>query len=198
MTYELSQSFGMKRPKGALISNVIDGSPADKAGLRVGDVVLRFGDDEVGNSAALPYMVGMVIAGAEKEIELLRDGERVTLEVTLGEMPDEFLQGGRAETKRKADELLGMHLRVLTEDEVRERELEHIGLLVEKVSEDSVAGRGGVRTGDIVLMFSGKRFKSVEELRELVAELPTGQFATVLVHRNGRQLFLALHLPGDE
>lgn len=197
VTYELSRSFGMERPKGALISNVLDDSPADKAGLQVGDVVLRFGDDEVGSSASLPYMVGMVVAGADKEVELLRDGKRLTLEVTLGEMPDRFLQG-RGETRRSGDEALGMHLRALTADEVQERELEQAGLLVEKVLEDSVAGRGGVVAGDVVLMFSGRQFESAKALKEFASELPAGQFVTVLVHRKGRQLFLALHLSGDE
>lgn len=197
VTYELARSFGMERPTGALVANVVDDSPADKAGIKTGDIILKFDDKVVRSSKTLPHMVGMVIAGKEKEVELLRNNKRETVEVTLGELSSQFLRTGK-QPPREDDTILGMRVRKTSMAETEDMKLAEPALLVTDVMGDSVAQRGGVRKGDAILMISGERVTTIKELKEIVDSLPRGQFVALLVHRSGQQQFLTLRIPDND
>jgi serine protease Do len=87
VTNGLAESFNMDRPTGALIARVLPGGPAQQAKLRVGDVILRYAGKRVSNSAALPPMVGRTPIGSNVQLELIRDGKRITQDVIIGELP---------------------------------------------------------------------------------------------------------------
>ncbi|MGI9332848.1 MAG: Do family serine endopeptidase, partial [Gammaproteobacteria bacterium] len=89
VTRELAESFGMNKPEGALIAKVLEDSPADEAGFEVGDVVLSFNDQPVGESSDLPPIVGRTRVGARVPVEILRDGESKILHVLTAELPEE-------------------------------------------------------------------------------------------------------------
>ena len=96
VTRELAESFGMDRPQGALVARVLDGSPAERAGFEVGDIVLSFDGHAIERSSELPPIVGRTRVGREVGVGIMRDGQAMTLRVTTDELPG----GGRGPGRR--------------------------------------------------------------------------------------------------
>ncbi len=194
VTHGLSESFGLDKPRGALISRVVEDGPAQRAGLRVGDIVLRFDGEDVGLSSSLPPLVGRTPVGERVTVELLRDGERVRLPVVVGELPAEQRLAGRAREERASEEVLGLSLRSLTPGERERPGLDDGGLVVEKVG-PGAARDAGIAEGDVLVMMNNERFRTPSELAEIVESLPTGNFTTLLVVRGERSRFFAIRIP---
>ncbi|OOG27216.1 serine peptidase [Thioalkalivibrio denitrificans] len=199
VTRDLADSFGLSRPTGALVARVLPDSPAEAAGLQVGDVILSFNDIEVPRSSALPPIVGRTRVGEPAQVEILRDGERLTLEVTIAELPpdDELARrtpdaepDGPTDTAR----LLGMDLEPVP-DEMREAlDLEAGGAVVARVTEGP-AREARIQRGDVLLMINNQRIESPRHFAELVNALPADARVPVLVQRGQGPVFLALRLP---
>ena len=194
VTHGLSESFGLDKPRGALIARVIEDGPAQRAGLHVGDIVLRFNGEDVGLSSSLPPLVGRTPAGESVEVELLRDGERIRLPVVVGELPAEQRYAGRARDDDAPDAVLGLLLRPLTPAERKRPALDDGGLVVDKVG-PGAARDAGIVAGDVLVMINNERFRTSAELAEIVAALPKGNFTTLLVVRGERSRFFALRIP---
>ncbi|MBK1673128.1 serine peptidase [Ectothiorhodospira shaposhnikovii] len=198
VTRELADSFTMERPTGALVARVLPDSPAQAAGLRTGDVILSFNGVEVPRSSALPPIVGRAPIGKPAQVEILRDGKPMTVEVVIGELPteDELAQSRPiAPVPAEPDfKPFGMHLEKVP-DELRERlELTDGGVLVTEV-EAGPAQRAGIRRGDVVLMINSHSVQSLERMKEIVDALPPGRAARVLVQRTQGPLWLPLDVP---
>ena len=196
VTRELAQSFGMKKPMGALVSKVLDDSPAGKGGIEVGDVILSFDGREVVNSSNLPPIVGSTPVGREVDVKVLRNGKARTLKVTLGELQDEDKEevvasstGPAANTTR-----LGLSVSEVPADLREQLDLKKGGVLVSDVS-SGAASKAGVRKGDVIVMFNAKRVKDIEHFRAMVDEAPADAVVPVLVHRAGGPTFLAIKIP---
>ncbi|MDN3518564.1 DegQ family serine endoprotease [Aquisalimonas lutea] len=200
---DLAESFGMDRPRGALVAQVTPDSPADEAGLKPGDIIVRFDGREVGTSSDLPPMVGRKRASSEATVEVIRDGERREFEVTLGELPDDLAQRQQpgSPDKRQApaepETFFGMRLRDLSSQEREEMGLDQGGVLVEGV-DAGPAAEAGVRSGDVITMLDQKRVDSLEAFREIAEDLEGGRVVPLLLLRNGSPRFLPLRLPEDD
>jgi serine protease Do len=187
MNQALAESFGLQRPEGALVASVAPDSPAQKAGLQPGDVVLKFNGRAVGDSGELAAMVGESAPGKKVQLEVLRKGARRMLAATLGTAADETAQ--RAEADAAADPgRLGLAVRPLSPQEQEAANVSG-GLLVQGVN--GPAARAGVAPGDIVLQAGGKPVKSVEDLR---AATRSGKTIALLVQRGERRLFVPLQM----
>ncbi|NIR32352.1 MAG: DegQ family serine endoprotease [Gammaproteobacteria bacterium] len=198
VTRELAESFGMERPEGALIAKVLPDSPAEQAGLRVGDIVLRFDEREVEESSDLPPIVGSTRVGREVPVEILREGRSRSLEVTIGELPaEEDIKLAAESEDSPADNKLNMAVSDLTREQREEYGLEdeNHGVLVTQVDRGP-AQRAGIREGDVVLMLNSVKVRDSEHFRTLAAELPDGKAISVLVQRGGNPIFLALKTEG--
>lgn len=196
MTPALAESFGMDRPTGAVVAKVQPGSPAEKAGIKVGDVILSFDGKEITNSAALPPIVGATPVDKKVPVKLNRDGKVMTVRVQLGELPEEEAAAAEphAPEAPKKTTSLGMAL-VPVPGELREQiDLPSGGVLVEHVG-DGPAREAGIRAGDVLAMIDGKKIDSVEGFLKLVKGLPKGKSVAVLVQRNQGPVFLALRVP---
>lgn len=194
VTHELAESFGMKRPRGALVAKVLPGSPAERAGFKVGDIVLEFNGRPVNESSSLPPIVGSTRVDTAVPVKILRSGDALTLRVTIAELPDDAeLQMAVTDRPGTAsDKRLGLSVVDLTEDQREELELKESGVLVRKVEEEGPAYHAGVREGDVILMVNNIRVKDSSHFKELVADLPGGKAVPILVQRQGNPLFLAL------
>lgn len=194
VTRGLSESFGLDKPTGALVSRVIKGSPAEEAGFEAGDVVLRFDGKEVSLSSSLTPLVGRTPAGSEVEVEIMRDGKRIRLPVVVGELPERpgsFAEGApRGDGKR----VLGLQLRQLTGAERERPGLEGGGLLVEDAG-PGAAREAGIAADDVLVMMNNERFDTVEELAGIIESLTKGRFATLLVVRGEQSRFFAVRIP---
>jgi len=197
VTRDLAESFGMDKPIGALVSKVVPDSPADKAGIQVGDIIVEFNGREVTTSAKLPPMVGSAPVGERVAVKVLRNGKPKQLFVTLGELEDE--QVAEAEPGKAPVEHTNRIGLAVTEVPAQLREdldLEKGGVLVTEL-EQGAGARAGIRKGDVIVMFANKKVKGVEHFRELVEAAKPGSTVPVLIQRRAGPLFLAVRIPKD-
>ncbi|RMG27490.1 MAG: DegQ family serine endoprotease [Gammaproteobacteria bacterium] len=192
---ELARSFGLKKPEGALISKVLKDSPAARAGLQVGDVILEFNGHHIDRSADLPPIVGNTPVGKRVPVKVMRNGRIRTIEVTLGELKEEKVaqleQGGK---KAAIDNRLGMVVAPVPDDIREALEIGEGGVIVKRL-ENGPAARAGIRKGDVITLFDGKKVKGPHHFEKLVAELKPGDVVPVLVQRENGPLFLAIRIP---
>ena len=196
VTRELAESFGMDKLQGALVARVLDGSPAKRAGFEVGDIVLSFDEHAIGRSSDLPPIVGRTRAGREVGVEILRDGQAMTLRVTTDELPaEDEVQVAATQTPDGVDATrLGLVVRDMNEEERASVDVADQGVVVSSVSTDGPADRAGIREGDLILMLNNQKVANGDDFALLVAELPQGKAVSVLVQRQGNPIFLALKL----
>ena len=190
---DLADSFGLDRPRGALVSQVTPGSPAEKSGLQASDVILSFAGKPVEDSSDLPRMVGMSKPGVKVPVQVWRRGAMKEVSVVLGELPaDEVVaQGGQG---TRAYSRGGLALSNLTPEQRRALKIDH-GLLVEETTGD--AARAGIRTGDIILAVNNTTMRSVEDFRRIIATIPKGKTAAILVRRGDGSLYIPLKISGE-
>ncbi|WJW76136.1 DegQ family serine endoprotease [Thiohalobacter sp. IOR34] len=197
VTRELAESFGMHKPQGALVSRVVPDSPAEKAGIQVGDIILKFGGKKVITSSNLPPIVGSTPVGKKVPVEVLRNGKRRTLYVTLGELEDEKVaeaEGGKNDVV--SSNRIGVVAAEVPAELRQDLELGEGGVLVEKL-DSGPASHAGVRQGDVIVMFDNQRVKGPEHFRQLVEAARAGSTVPVLVQRRSGPLFLAIRIPKE-
>ncbi|MBC8210693.1 MAG: DegQ family serine endoprotease [Gammaproteobacteria bacterium] len=193
VTGELADSFGMTNPHGALIAKVLDDSPAQKAGLQVGDVIVEFNGKKVTRSSSLPPIVGRTPVNENAKVTLIRNRSRMTLNVKIAQLPEDITQA-KAEPEVKQEEnktTLGMVVKKL--DKAMQRELKvDAGVLVEQVDEDSPAKMAGIRKGDVISMLDNHSINSVDEFEDIAARLKSGKSVAILIQRSNGPVFLAI------
>ena len=196
VTRDLAESFGMATASGALVSQILPGSPAASSELQIGDVIVSFNDNPVSTSAALPPLVGRVHAGSEAKVVVMRAGERETLMITIGELPqaDELAarSGGR---DLKEDDKLGLTVVEPDEEQRASVGIESDGVVVQEVAEGSAAAESGIVAGDFITRLNGKVISDVDDYQAIASEIEPGSSVAVLVQRQSGPLFLALRLP---
>jgi len=195
VTHDLAESFGMKTPSGALVSKILDGSPAAKAGLKTGDVILEFDGKAINNSSDLPQLVGNAPIGSTARLKVLRNGKTEILKVKIAELPPEekLAEANTSGTSEKSDRL-GLSVTDLTADQRKTLELERYGVLVQGVEEGAGAD-AGIRRGDVILKINGTDVENTAQLHKLEKSLPSGKSMPVLVQRRSGPVFLALRVP---
>ena len=183
----LADSFGLKKPQGALVSALEKGGPAEQAGLEPGDVILRVDGREIDRSTDLPAQIGDMKPGTRARLEIVRKGTGKTIDVTVGEMKD--IKTAAADKEGAAEGRLGLAVRPLDADEARQSGIRG-GLVVESAA--GPAARAGIQTGDVILALNGTPVKSVEELQALAAK--AGKRVALLVQRENAKIFVPVDL----
>ena len=188
---QLAESFGLDRPRGALVGLVEEDGPGAKAGIKAGDVILKVDGTEVETSVQLPGIIASKKPGSTVNIEVWRDGDTKRLTAK----PVEIVEKGTKVASRsdeQADETakLGLAVRPLQQEEKRQAETSG-DLLVEDV--DGPAAAAGVQRGDIILGVNGKRVKSVEELKT-AARKTKGKIVALLIERENGQIFIPVRV----
>ena len=186
VTAELAEGFGLDRPRGALVGQVMANSPAQKAGLQPGDIIIAFNDHEVNSSSELPPMVGLVRPGSNAALTIIRDHQEETVNVTIEELPDDPRQQALAEPKTN-------RLHITIGELSEEQRADTSGVEVKEVK-DGPAAAAGIRPGDIIVELNKQKVTSVDEFERLVKELPTGKSLPVLIRRGDGSQFLAMTL----
>lgn len=189
---DLAESFGLPKPAGALVAKVMADSPAGASGLREGDVILSFNGQDVELSSDLPPLVGRIKPGESAEVEIMRNGRRETLDVTIGRLPDEDSLA-ETHTQQPADSnRLGLTVAPLPK-ELSDKWNLRSGVIVEQVREGAGARAGLVR-GDVITMLNGQQVETIEQFSRLVVDLPEGRSVPMRIVRRGSPLFIALKL----
>ncbi len=196
LTRELAESFGLSQPNGALISSVEKGGAADKAGIEVSDVILRFDGKAVNNSADLPRMVAATKPGSKVAIDLWRKGAAKTVTVVIAEMPEDGKLARAA--KKLADDVgemiarLGIAVSELSREQLQDLQVGG-GLVVEDVK-GSAARAAGLQHGDVLLAIGNMPIRSLQQFNEILKQVPKGRNVALLVRRGDNASYVAIRL----
>jgi len=185
----LAESFGMEKPQGALVAQVEENSPAAKAGIESGDVILQYNGKAVNKTADLPALVASTPIGDKIEIKLLRDGKEQTVTAEIGNLNDGSDNGGSAKATAAAR---GLSLSALDDDDREELGFRGKGVRINGVKAGSAAERSGLRQNDIIIGVGGKRVEDVKTARRLLEKANSKRPVPLLIYRNGQNLYLAL------
>jgi serine protease Do len=191
---DLADSFGLSKPSGALVANVEKNSPADKAGMEVGDVVQVFDGKMVESSSDLPRLVGSTKAGKKVVVQVWRKGAAKELTLTLGEAPVEKAAQslhGSGKSGKPSTNRLGLALSEPNEAQRKELKITH-GLLVEDT--DGQAARADIQRGDVIIALNDKDVKTLEQFNQLLAQYKPGSRFALLIRRGNNSLFVPLKM----
>ncbi len=203
---DVLEAYGLKDRRGVLITNVADDSPADKAGLKEGDVITEFDGKPVDNTEDLTRFVRGCEPGSEVQVKIMRQGKAQTIKVTIGKLrryyphislgplvlpsftPFRFFWGGR----------LGLTLQNLNPSlgEYFQRESGK-GVLVLEVEEESPAAEAGFLPGDVIISIDGKAVDNKENLRDILKEAEEGDKLTFEILRKGKSQKLTVEMKDD-
>lgn len=184
----LADSFGLKKPDGALIANVAPGSAAAAAGLKSGDVITEVNGEPVVRSGALSSLIGLSAPGEKVKLKVWRDHAPRDIEAKLASADADKTEVADANGDVQPGQL-GLGLRPLTREERKEAGVEQ-GLVVENVA--GPAARAGIEAGDVLLAINGKPVQSIEQVRSVMAGKPKS--VALLVQRDGDKIFVPVKL----
>jgi serine protease Do len=189
LTPELAKSFGLKEPKGVLISDVVQDSPAQKAGIQAGDIITEFGGKKVEAPQDLQKVVAATEPGKAIPVGVWRDKGTKSLEIRIGETPDESVA---LKSSGRGRNLLGLDVRPLTPELARQLNLRSAeGVVVFRVEDDSAAAEAGLRQGDVIRELNRQRVRTIQEFERVARELKEGDRVTVLLQRGPQALYVA-------
>ncbi len=192
LNQDLVKSFGLKESKGALVSDVREDSPAERAGVKQGDVIVAYEGSPVGDAVALQRFVTKTSVGTKVSVKVIRDGHEKELAVTIGEQPDQT-QVAKAESGSTDHAFVGVAVQDLDQNTARELGLKgkHYGVVVTRVEPDRGAEKAGLQSGDVISEINRQPVKSVKDFEKASATLKKGENVLMLINRRGNALFLS-------
>jgi serine protease Do len=195
LTPELAKSFGSKDTKGVLVSDVVPDSPAAKAGVQAGDIMLEFDGKKMDAPGDLQRAVAFSAAGNTAKIKVWREQSEKTLEVKIGEAPDEREARGPSGPGGPTASLLGMDVRAITPDIARQLNLKSTdGVVVARLEDNSPAAEAGVQRGDVIRQINRQPVKSLADYQRITKDVKEGDRLTLLLQRGGMSLFVAVNV----
>ncbi|HEY0338781.1 MAG TPA: PDZ domain-containing protein, partial [Burkholderiales bacterium] len=194
LTPELAKSFRLENTNGVLVASVEPGSPAEKAGLQAGDVILSFDGKPVQNANELPRIVAATKPGTGVVLEVWRGGAKRQIKATLVEFPSDNIAQQQSPEGRKSSNKLGLVVRELAPPQRKALGIEY-GLIVESVANPSPSTQ--VQRGDIVIAVNNIYFKSLDEFNRIVQQQPAGGIVALLVRRGDAALYIPVRVGAE-
>jgi serine protease Do len=197
MSKELAESFGLKNTAGALIAGIEKSSPAEKAGLEPGDVIVKFDGKVIASSNDLPRVVAATKPGKTVQAEIMRKGSLKTISVTVGDLPverDEVVTGNKGNVKPDQNKL-GLGLRELSPQQKKKLNGRN-GLLV--VDSQGISAQVGIRRGDVILALNNTEVQSLEQFSKQIQAIPAGKNIALLIQRGENTLYVPLKMPDNK
>jgi serine protease Do len=192
---DLAESFGLDKPAGALVAQVLEDGPAAKGGIQVGDVILSLDGKPIVMSADLPHLVGALKPDAKATLEIVREGSRKTLKLAVGAMPsddaDEVAGNAEPGVERNSNRL-GVSVSELSNEQKKALDLKG-GVVIRDV-QDGPAALIGLRPGDVITHLNNQAIVSAKGFTEVVQGLPKNRTVSMRVLRQGRASFITFKL----
>jgi len=200
VTSDLAEEFGVKDLKGALVSGVMKGSPAEKAGIRQGDVILEYNGKVIEDTGHLRNNVSQTPINTTVQVKLLRDRKEIAVEVKVAELPKKLAESSSHEQEQgegndeESGALAGLIVRELTPDLARRfgYDENEKGVVVLKAESGSRVFEAGVRQGDIILQINQKNIASLDEYKKMVSKMKAKDRILLLIRRKGQDLFVTV------
>lgn len=189
VSQNMADYLGMDTPKGALVTNVNAGSSAEKAGIQVQDVIVKFNGLEVVTSSSLPPLVGSVKPGTKVKIDIVRDGKRKVIKAVLdGLEEDESVSVGQSD---KSDELsMGFEIANISSEQAEEMDVDS-GVIVKSISNRDIQ-RAGLRENDVIIKLGKESVKNVTQFKKLLKKLEKDEPIVLLVKQGGINRFIVI------
>ncbi len=188
ITPEIAESLGLKEAGGALIADVIEDSPAERAELKAGDIIVEFNESKVKESNDLPAIVARTPVGNEVSVKVLRDGREVSLPVTIGELSNEEMVA-----TLDGEEELGLTVQAISPQFAEKLGLDRAeGMVITSVKAGSPGHVAGLRRGDVILKMGGKPIRNLADFSAAVENAKKEKIVLFLVQRGDGKLFLAM------
>lgn len=197
LTPELASQFGIGETKGVLVSDVMDDSPAKKAGFERADVIVEYDGKPMDSPTHLRNAVAQTPVGKKVSVKIIRNKKPKTIELTIGEQPKSMAQNGEAEEGESATPsgvLSSLDVRELTDDLASRYGLksDERGVVIVRVKPGSTAEELGVREGDVIVEVNRQAVTSVKSYERIAGKLPKDQSVLLLLKRKGRTIYLTL------
>lgn len=195
LTPELSRKFGHKTLKGALVSETLKGSPAERSGIRRGDIILNYGGKTVTGPAVLKNLVAQSKPGARVPVKILRDRKHLRLIITVGEPPAEReMAVPEPASDIQQGAFSGLSVMTMTEDIARQLGLgrDEAGVVVVSVQEGSPAEEAGIRRGDVILEIDRRRVANIDAFNEIASGIKSDETVLLFVNRGGRKFYITI------
>jgi len=190
---DLAKAMGLSGTKGSLVADVVEKSPAEKAGFRTGDVILTFDGKEVVENDDLPFLVADTAVGKNVSVGIIRDGKKQVVKVLIEELKDGKKKEEKQEEEPEVEYQLGLSVQELSSEIAEALELEQAkGVIVADVEPDSPAAEAGLRRGDIILKVGSKPIESAAQLRAKLKKLKQNAPILFFVQRKDTTIFLTL------
>ncbi len=195
LTADLAKQFGLSEPKGVLVGQVNKDSSAEKAGLKAGDVIVRYDGQEATNVRQLRNLVASTLPGTKVKIEIMREGKAETLTATIGHQTAETLAAASSEAGASALSKLGLTVQTLTPDMAKQLGVEvEKGVAITDVGESSLASLAGLQKGDVIVEANRQPVASVDDLEQALAKAKDQSQVLLRVTRQGGSLFVVLQM----
>lgn len=197
---ELAESFGLRKAKGALVAQLLPGSPAEAGGLLSGDIITTFNGNEINLASDLPHHVGRVKPGSEAKLHIVRNGKTKIIKLEIGTLPDEngqTLGSAWQNMPKPAPQVnrLGVVVAELSGQQQRRQNGATVsGVVVQKVNGGQDGALSGLMVGDVISMIHGEHIRSVADFNRIVELLPEGRSVPMQIVRRGSTLFIPLRL----
>ncbi len=184
---DLAQSFGLDRAEGALISDISKGSPAEKAGLKQGDVIMEFDGKKITGIGALKNAVSLMVPGSKMQLSILRNGKRTTVPLTIAAYPDEEKAPAIKENK------LGLEVEALTTEIARTHRFDNLqGVVVKKVDPQSTAAWAGIKPGTLIIAVNHQEVKTPEDFMKRLQEADPKKPLLFLIKQGDYMQFVSI------
>jgi serine protease Do len=200
VTSDLAEEFGVKDLKGSLVSGVMKHSPAEKAGIRQGDVILQYNGRLVEDTGHLRNMVSQTPIDTTVKVKLLRNKKEVVVDVVIAELPKKLAEASSQENapeennEEESSALAGLVVRELTPDLARRFGFEagEKGVVVVKIEPGSKLFEAGIRPGDIILQINQTNITSLEDYKKITPKIKAKERLLLLLRRKGQDLFITV------
>ncbi|MBI4849217.1 MAG: DegQ family serine endoprotease [Nitrospirae bacterium] len=199
-TPELAKEFGMNKSAGALITEILKGSPAEKAGLRRGDIIIEVDDKEIKNVESLRNMIAQSNVGSKIKLKVMRDGKTLTLVANVTEFPQELAQAApqEQEEKKSPDEhtLAGFSVMNMTQEIAKQLDLpkDEKGVVIVKVEPYSAAEDAGLKKGDVIQEINKRSIKNIRDFNSTVANVRKGDTLLLFINRGSNKFYITLKI----
>ena len=194
VTPEIASSFGLKENEGALVSDLAPDGPAEKAGIKRGDVVVEFNGKKVKDVSDLTNLAAETAPGSDVDVKIVEDGKTKTIKVKLEEFPDQ-----KAQIENEVRENLGIRVKKLTPEIAKRFNLDQDdGVIISNVQQGSAAGDAGLNPGDIILEIDKKPINTLDNYSEALENVKSGDTALFLVKRGSNTIYSAIRVSEDE
>lgn len=197
ITPEIAESMKFNGRAGALVADVTPDGPADKAGLKRGDIIVEFNGHKIDDMAELPKLVAITPPGTQSKVRFISGGSEKTAEIKLGELPEEVARAS-AGSGQEIERNIGLIVQEINPQIQRRLQLEDSkGVIITNVQPGSIAWEAGLRRGDIILEINRKQIANLDQYRKTIDSIKKGESALLLVKRDKNTVYVALKIEGE-